>query len=127
MDIKIENKDNKTAMFIEADFDQIVAENFGDICQALAKHVDALSDLQNLNYQNAQIENVIATVRSSHDDEDAVEKLSKRFNISAAASQIILRTSITDLGNLFDNDYLDNEIEQCMGHVQTVIWPLFSR
>ena len=127
MDIKIENKDNKTAMFIEADFDQIVAENFGDICQALAKHVDALSDLQNLNYQNAQIEDVIATVRSSHDDEDAVEKLSKRFNISAAASQIILRTSITDLGNLFDNDYLDNEIEQCMGHVQTVIWPLFSR
>ena len=127
MDIKIENKDNKTAMFIEADFDQIVAENFGDICQALAKHVDALSDLQNLNYQNAQIEDVIATVRSSHDDEDAVEKLSKRFNISAAASQIILRTSITDLGNLFDNDYLDKEIEQCMGHVQTVILPLFSR
>ena len=126
MDIKIENKDNKTAMFIEADFDQIVAENFGDICQALAKHFDALSDLQNLNYQNAQIEDVIATVKSSNDDEDAVEKLSKRFNISAAASLIILRTSLTDLGNLFDNDYLDKEIDQCMGHVQTVIWPLFS-
>ena len=30
MDIKIEKQNSKTAMFIEADFDQIVAENFGD-------------------------------------------------------------------------------------------------
>lgn len=125
MDIKIEKQDSKTALFIEADFDQIVAENFGGICQALAKHVNALSELQNLHYQNVQIEDVIATVRSSH-EEDAIEKLSKRFNISAAASQIILRTSISDLDKVLDGDYLDKEIEQCMGDVQTVIWPLFS-
>lgn len=30
MDIRTEKQDSKTAMFIEADFDQIVAENFGD-------------------------------------------------------------------------------------------------
>ena len=126
MNIKIEKQDNKTAMFIEADFDQIVAENFGDICEAIARHVNTLSELQNLNYQNVQIEDVIATVRCSHDDEDAVEKLSNKFNIGAAASQIVLRTSITDLGNLFDNDYLDKEIEQCMSHIQKTIWPLFS-
>ena len=127
MNIKLAQQKNDTLLTIEADFDKFIAENFGDICQALAKHVDALSELQNLNYQNVQIDDVIATLRSSNDDEDAVEKLSNRYNISAAASQIILRTSITDLGNLFDNDYLDKEIEQCMGHVQTVILPLFSR
>ena len=125
MDIKIEKQDSKTAMFIEADFDQIVAENFGDICQALAKYVNALSELQNLHYQNVQIEDVIATVRSSH-EEDAIEKLSKRFNISAAASQIILRTSISDLDKVSDVNYLNREIEQCMGDVQSLILPLFS-
>ena len=30
MDIRIEKQDSKTTMFIEADFDQIVAENFGN-------------------------------------------------------------------------------------------------
>lgn len=126
MDFKIENKKSKTTMFIEADFDQIVAENFGDICQALAKHVNALSELQNLNYQNVQIEDLIATIRNSDDGEDAIEKLSKKINISVAASQFIFRTSITDLGNILDNDYLDKEIEQCMDHVQSKIWPLFT-
>ena len=30
MDIRIEKTDKNTTMFIEANFDQIVAENFGD-------------------------------------------------------------------------------------------------
>lgn len=126
MDIKIENKDSKTAMFIEADFDQIVAENFGDICQALAKHVNTLSELQNLHYQNVQTEDLIATIRSCHDGEEAKEKISKTYNISTAASQFILRTSTCDLDKVLDVNYLDQEIEQCMDRIQTVIWPLFS-
>jgi DNA gyrase/topoisomerase IV subunit A len=126
MDIKIENKDSKTTMFIEADLDRIVAENFGDICQALAKHVNTLSELQNLHYQNVQIEDLIATIRSCHDGEEAKERISQRYNISATASQFILRTSISNLDKVLDVNYLDQEIEQCMDHIQTVIWPLFS-
>ncbi len=126
MDIKIENKDGKTTMFIEADLNQIVAENFGDICQALAKHVNTLSELQNLHYQNVQIEDLIATIRSCHDGEEAKERISQRYNISATASQFILRTTISDLDKVLDVNYLDQEIEQCMDHIQTVIWPLFS-
>lgn len=126
MDIKIENKDSKTTMFIEADFDQIVAENFGDICQALAKHVNTMSELQNLHYQNVQIEDLIATIRSCHDGEEAKERILQRYNISVTASQFILRTSISDLDKVLDVNYLDQEIEQCMDHIQTVIWPLFS-
>lgn len=126
MDIKIENKDSKTTMFIEADFDQIVAENFGDICQALARHVNILSELQNLHYQNVQIEDLIAIITNSHDGEEAQERISQRYNISAAASQFILRTSTCDLYKVLDVNYLDQEIEQCMDHIQTVIWPLFS-
>ena len=113
-------------MFIEADFDQIVAENFGDICQALAKHVNTLSELQNLHYQNVQTEDLIAIIRSCHEGEEAREKISKKYNINAAASQFVLRTSITDLGRLLDGDCLDKEIEQCIDHIQTTIWPLFS-
>ena len=126
MNIKIENKDSKTTMFIKADFDQIVAENFGDICQALARHVNILSELQNLHYENVQIEDLIAIITSSHDGEEAKERISKTYNISAAASQLILRTSISDLGKVLDCNYLDQEIEQCMGDVQSLILPLFS-
>ena len=126
MGIKIEKQNSKTAMFIETDFDQIVAENFGDICQALAKHVNTLSELQNLYYQNIQADDLIATIRSCSDDEEAINNICKKYNISVAASQFILRTSISDLDKVLDVNYLDKEIEQCMGNIQTIIWPLFS-
>ena len=126
MNIRIENKNSKTGMFIEANFDQIVADNFGDICQALAKHINTLSELQNLHYQNVQIEDMIATIRNSYDKEDAKERISQRYNISAMASLFILRTSISDLDKILDCRYLDQEIEQCMSVVQSLILPLFS-
>ena len=126
MNIKIENKDSKTTMFIKADFDQIVAENFGDICQALARRINTLSELQNLHYQNVQIEDLITTIRSCHDGEEAKERISQRYNISVTASQFILRTLISDLDKVLDVNYLDQEIEQCMGDVQSLILPLFS-
>ena len=126
MNIKIEKQDNKTAMFIEADFDQIVAENFGDICEAMARHVNVLSELQNLNYQNVQADDLMATIRSCNDEEEVIDNLCKRYNISAAASRFIMRTSISDLDKILDGNSLDKEIEQCMGDIQTIIWPLLS-
>ena len=126
MDIKIEKQDSKTAMFIEADLDQIVAENFSDICQTLAKYVNTLSELQDLHFQNAQIEDLIATIRSCGEEEEARERISKRYSISRAASQFILSTSISDLDKLLDCGYLEQEIDQCLGDIQTLILPLFS-
>ena len=126
MNIRLFQQQNDTLLSIEADFDNFVAENFGDICKALAKYVNTLSELQNLHYQNVQIEDVIAIIRSSHDKENAKERISQKYNISATASLFILRTSINDLDKILDCRYLDQEIEQCMGVVQSLILPLFS-
>ena len=48
MNIRLAQQKNDTLLTIEADFDKFVAENFGDICQALAKHVRILTELRDL-------------------------------------------------------------------------------
>ena len=126
MNIRIEKQDMQTAMLIEADLDQIVAENFGDICEALAKHINALVELQNLQYQNIKADNVIEIIRKSGDANEAAERLCQKLDISMAAAQLVLKTPLIGLDKILDSNYLDSKIEQHMGSIQAVIWPLFS-
>lgn len=126
MNIRIEKQDMQTAMLIETDLDQIVAENFSDICEALAKHIDALVELQNLQYQNIKADDVIDIIRKSGDANEAGERLCQKLNISVAAAQLVLKTPLSGLDKMLDSNYLDSKIEQHMGSIQAVIWPLFS-
>lgn len=126
MNIRIEKQDMQTAMLIETDLDQIVAENFGDICEALAKHINALVELQNLQYQNIKADNVIGIIRNSGDANEAAERLCQKLNISVAAAQLVLKTPLSGLDKMLDSNYLDSKIEQYMGSIQTILWPLFS-
>ena len=48
MNMKLTQRQNDTLLSIEANFDKFVAENFGDICRALAKHVKILTELRDL-------------------------------------------------------------------------------
>lgn len=126
MNIRIEKQDMQTAMLIETDLDQIVAENFGDICEALAKRINALVELQNLQYQNIKADNVIEIIRKSDDANEAAERLCQKLDISMAAAQLVLKTPLSGLDQMLDSNYLDSKIEQHMGSIQAVIWPLFS-
>jgi len=126
MNIRIEKQDMQTVMLIEADLDQIVAENFGDICEALAKHINALVELQNLQYQNIKADEVVDIIRKSGDANEASERLCQKLNISMAAAQLVLKTPLSGLDQMLDSSYLDSKIEQHMGSIQAVIWPLFS-
>ena len=126
MNIRIEKQDMQTAMLIETDLDQIVAENFGDICEALAKHINALVELQNLQYQNIKADEVVDIIRKSGDANEAAERLCQKLNISVAAAQLVLKTPLSSLDQMLDSSYLDSKIEQHMGSIQAVIWPLFS-
>ena len=126
MNIRIEKQDMQTAMLIETDLDQIVAENFGDICEALAKHINALVELQNLQYQNIKADEVVDIIRKSGDANEAAERLCQKLDISMAAAQLVLKTPLNGLDKMLDSSYLDSKIEQHMGSIQAVIWPLFS-
>ena len=126
MNIRIEKQDMQTAMRIETDLDQIVSENFGDICEALAKHINALVELQNLQYQNIKADDVVDIIRKSGDANEAAERLCQKLNISMAAAQLVLKTPLNGLDKMLDSSYLDSKIEQHMGSIQAVIWPLFS-
>ena len=126
MNIRIEKQDMQTAMLIETDLDQIVAENFGDICEALAKHINALVELQNLQYQNIKADEVVDIIRKSGDANEAAERLCQKLDISVAAAQLVLKTPLSGLDQMLDSSYLDSKIEQHMGSIQAVIWPLFS-
>ena len=126
MNIRIEKQDMQTTMLFETDLDQIVAENFGDICEALAKHINALVELQNIQYQNIKADEVVDIIKNSGDANEAAERLCQKFNISVAAAQLVLKTPFSGLDQMLDSNYLDSKIEQHMGSIQAVIWPLFS-
>ena len=126
MNIRIEKQDMQTTMLIETDLDQIAAENFGDICEALAKHINALVELQNLQYQNVKADDMVDIIRKSGDANEAAERLCQKLDISMTAAQLVLKTPLSGLDKMLDSNYLDSKIEQHMGSIQAVIWPLFS-
>ena len=113
MDIKIERKESKTIMLIEADFDQVVAENFGDICEALAKRINTLKELESRQKETPiEIDELMGIIRLGKSESELVETLQKEFGISANAAQFILNASLSDLWKILDLEYLKSTIEK---------------
>lgn len=113
MDITITQKQNDTLLSIEADFDKFVAENFEGICQALAKRFRILVELESVQRkQGIKTDKIIETVRRSDGHQTALDLLTREFSISSDAANFILNTSITELSQILDPDYLQSLIKQ---------------
>ncbi len=112
MDINITQKQNDTLLTIEADFDKLVAENFGDICQALAKHVKILKELRDLQRRkDVKEDEIIATVRKAKSRQDAENLCCMLFTISTDTAHFILNKSLSEVQDLVAYDKLQQMIE----------------
>lgn len=127
MDIKIEKTDKNTALFIEANFDQIVADNFDNICEALARRIKVLKELETRQRESPiEIPELISTIRGCEYGDKLFEILRHKFNISADVVQFLLNKSLNELGDNMDPDYLKVTIEQLEHEVQTCLLPVLS-
>ena len=119
MNIRLFQQQNDTLLSIEADFDKFVAGNFGDICRALARHLRILIELKDVQQNHGvKIEKLIEVIRRNKDKQNAERNLINGFNISTETACFILNVSMTELNQLLDTDYLEEQIDECREEIR---------
>ena len=119
MNIRLSQQQNDTLLSIEADFDKFVAGNFGDICRALARHLRILIELKDVQQNHGvKIEKLIEAIRRNKDKQNAERNLINGFNISTETACFILNVSMTELNQLLDTDYLEEQIDECREEIR---------
>ena len=122
MNIRIAQQQDGALLSIETDFDKLIADNFKEICQALAKYLRILLELEKLQRSNdsIKVDELIAVVRSS-DEKNAQSSLVKEFNISPDTANYILNTSITELHWILDAKRLRNMIDHYLKDIREIL------
>jgi hypothetical protein len=69
MNIRLAQQQDGALLSIETDFDKLIADNFDDICRALAKYLRILIELEKLQRSNdsIKVDELIAVVRRSNE------------------------------------------------------------
>ena len=122
MNIRIAQQQDGALLSIETDFDKLIADNFGDICRALVKHLRILIELEKLQRSNdsIKVDELIAVVRRSN-EKNAQSSLVKEFNISPDTANYILNTSITELHWILDAKRLRNMIDHYLKDIREIL------
>ncbi len=122
MNIRLAQQQDGTLLSIETDFDKLIADNFGDICRALTRHLRILMELEKLQRSNdsIKVDELIAVVRRS-DDKNAQSRLVSEFNISPDTANYILNTSITELHWILDAKRLRNMIDHYLKDIREIL------
>ena len=122
MNIRLAQQQDGALLSIETDFDKLIADNFGDICRALAKHLRILIELEKLqrSSDSIKVDELIAVVRRS-EEKNAQTSLVKEINISPDTANYILFTSITELHWILDAKRLRNMKEHYLNDVRELL------
>ena len=122
MNIKLTQQKNDTLLTIEADFDKFIAENFGDICQAMAKRFRILVELESVQRkQGIETEKLIEIIRRCDSHQAALDLLTREFGISSETANFILNVEINELNQILDPDYLQSMVKQYKAQVRSLI------
>lgn len=120
--MKLIQLQNDTLLSIEANFDKFVAENFGDICQALAKRFRILLELESVQRKpGMKTEKLIEVIRRCDSHQAALDLLPREFGISTETANFILNVEITELIQILDPDYLQSMVKQYRAQVRSLI------
>ena len=122
MNMKLTQRQNDTLLSIEADFDKFVAENFGGICQAMAKRFRILVELESVQRkQGIETEKLIEVIRRCDSHQAALDLLPCEFGISSETANFILGAEINELNQILDPDYLQSMVKQYRAQVRSLI------
>ncbi len=122
MNIRIAQQQDGALLSIETDFDKLIADNFGDICRALAKHLRILIELDTLqrSSDSIKVDELIAVVRGSGEI-DAQNSLVNEFNLSRDTANYILFTPIIELYWILDANRLRNMIDHYLKDIRELL------
>jgi len=118
----ITQRKNGYILFTQLDFDRIVAENFGDICRALAKRIHILTELKALQKeQTIGADDILKIITNSFSQYNAFNVLTEVFALSEETADLILKAPAIELYNVLDYAQLKPLIEQHLKDLQELI------
>ena len=127
MDIRIEKKDRNTTLFIEANFDQIVAENFGNICEAMARRIKVLKELEAKQKESPiEIPDLIGTIRGCKNESEAPDHIQSKFGISTEVATFLLNNPLNEIGDSLDPNHLQSTIADIEQEINLYLLPYLS-
>ena len=101
MNTTIKNRKGTSTLILELDFNQVLNENFEEICKAIAVRGKALKELVSIFENNNElIETVLRVVRKSLCEEEACKNLSKELHVSYTTAQFLVDMPMEDLTSL---------------------------
>lgn len=97
----IKTQDGVFTLKLDIDFNQLLDDNFKEICKAIAARGKALKELITvLETNNELIETFFRILKSSCGEENAIINLCKDLNVSNATAQHLINIRIDELSSL---------------------------
>ena len=96
----IKTQDGISTLKLDIDFNQLLDDNFEEICKAIAARVKAFKELITVfETNNELIETILQILKSSCGVEDAIMNLCKALNISNTTAQYVTNIRIDELSS----------------------------
>lgn len=97
----IKTQDGISTLKLDIDFNQLLDDNFEEICKAIAVRGKVFKELINVfETNNELIETILQILKSSCGVEDAIMNLCKALNISNTTAQYLTNIRIDELSSL---------------------------
>ena len=97
----IKTQDGVSTLKLDIDFNQILDDNFEEICKAIAVRGKVLKELVTIaESNNKPIETVVQIIRSSSSEEEAVSSLNKELDVSIATAKYLADIRLDELSSL---------------------------
>ena len=97
----IETETGLSTLKVAIDFNQLVRDNFVEVCKAIAIRRNAFKELlTKMETDNGLNGSIIDVIRKSYDESDAVENMCKELNFTLETAQYVINMPLSDLGSL---------------------------
>ena len=112
----IETETGLSTLKLEIDFNQLVRDNFAEVCKAIAIRRNAFKELlAKMEADNDLNGSIIDVLRTSNDESNAIENMCKELNFTTETAQYVINMPLDDLSALNKMDLkrlIENHTEQ---------------
>ena len=112
----IETETGLSTLKVAIDFNQLVRDNFAEVCKAIAIRRNAFKELlTKMEADNDLNGSIINVIRKSYDESDAIINMCKELNFTPETAQYVINMPLDDLSALNKMDLkrlIENHTEQ---------------
>lgn len=120
MKAKIKTVNGSSILKLELDLNQLLDDNFGEICNAIALKGQVLNELHALLEKDPEaMDSLYQIVQSSCGEDEAISNLQERLSISKNTAQYLLDMSLEQL-SVINAAYVKKSISDYKGQIADI-------